>query len=358
MTEARIKSVSKEEEIQNRFRRDLHLEDKTSGGREEMDDLDAEDDIRLPYDTSEHSLSDHLRPDGPDETIDAPLRSVETGQQAEHQQRNGADDKHAPISLGLPISHAGQHSIEAEPAAATDAVVIPRDDSSRPALDQERHIGEETPPTTSTSAADSARLQEDEGRRESTEQHRLAAQEADAAAVRQRQAEESAREEAEQRVAEQRIRDKEDRDKRDAEARHEAEAAAEIQRQAEEYAQLLEAKRLREQEEEEKLAAEARRIQLEEEQRKQAEEEERQRRALEEQRRLEEERLKEEEHRRHQEEIRRIEAEKQEAERLLKEAIKQSLREGKQSGGIMLKGVCTSSAMGPRLIRSTSRFKR
>lgn len=279
MAEARIKSITQEEEIQNRFRRELHLDDRGGGAREVVvtqDDSDDDDDVRLPYDTSDHSVTDHLKGDDP-----ADQRSADVAGAAEPQSRSIADD--------------------------------------RPS-DNDAH----QPEPTSSSVQDSAGGHLTSDLQQRTEQISAVEQAAEA-----RRIQDAAEHEAH------RLQEEADR---------EAEAAARrLQQEAEEFAEREEARRIQEQEEQAVRAAEARRIQEEEEEsRRKLEEEEKLRIALEEQKRIEEQRLREEEERARQEEVRRVEEGKQAAERARKDSIKQSLLEGKQKGGIMLRGVSLS----------------
>ena len=326
MTEARIKSVSKEEEIQNRFRRDLHLDDGQAGEKEEVDDED--DDVRLPYDTSDHSVSDHLKHDGPDDTpntgntagpsMQIPRKPVDYGvidpdQRAAHTDTRPLEDSssHEPISESQvsPEVNVSEHT--RSPENRTGPAELDHDSSSQ--------------------------LLTEEGHREEEESRRLR-QEAEEEAVRQTQSDDLARQ-----VEAQRVQELQARERQEAEDRQRAEAAAELQRHAEEHALQKEAERQRELEEQERRDAEARRLREELERQRKEEEEEKLRLDLEEHRRLEQVRLAEEEARRKQEEERRIEAEKQEAERARKEGITKTLRDGKQNGGIMLRGVSRRS---------------
>jgi hypothetical protein len=336
MMEARIKSVEQEEEIQNRFRRGLNLDDKGPGAREEVDDLD--DDIRLPYDTSDHSVTDHLQADGADDepanqnaappNMQIPRKPVDYGMNdaddlnasgvdgdpvpsSNSQNSNGAAPPHEVLGTGL-ISEKGR--------AATAMVPL---GPVLPSLDENL----------------SDRLR-DEQRQHENEANQVDHQEAESA-ERHRQAEELARQ-----VDIQRQKEQEEQKRLEAEAQQRAEAAAELQRHAEEYALQQEAERLREQEErqrqqeeQERREAEVRRVQEELERQKKEEEEEKLRIALAEQHRMDQIRLAEEEARRRAEEESRIAAEKEEAERMRKEGIKQALRDGKQRGGVMLRGV-------------------
>jgi hypothetical protein len=284
MTEARLKSLTQEEEIQNRFRRDLHLDDRGNGAQEvvvtqEDEDEDDDDDMRLPYDTSDHSISDHLRGEsGAQEATSQDVQPIV-----------GADETtaHAQPPTTEPVE-----TQQREPTASHSAAPISseRKEVPGPQSGDERAIEEE--------------------------QMRIA------------------RELEVQRAKE--------------EAQHEEELAARrLQQEAEEFAERQEAQRIQEQEEQIAREAEARRLQEEEARRLQEEEarrrkdeeEEKSRVALEEQRRMDEIRLREEAERARLEQLRRIEEEKLAAERARKEGIKQTLLEGKRSGGVMLRGV-------------------
>lgn len=326
MTEARIKSVSKEEEIQNRFRRDLHLDDGQAGEKEEVDDED--DDVRLPYDTSDHSVSDHLKHDGPDDTPNS--------------------GNTAGPSMQIPRKPVDYGVIDPEQRAAHTDTRPLGDRSSREPLSEsqvspEVNVPEHTrEPENRTGPADldhnsSSQLLTEEGHREEEESRRLG-QEAEEGAVRQRQIDDLVRQ-----VEAQRVQELQAREKQETEDRQRAEAAVELQRHAEEYALQKEAERQCELEEQERRDVEARRLQEESERQRKEEEEEKLRLELEEHRRMEQVRLAEEEARRKDEDERRIEAEKQEAERARKEGITKTLRDGKQNGGIMLRGVSRRS---------------
>jgi hypothetical protein len=341
MMEARIKSVEQEEEIQNRFRRGLNLDDKSPGAREEVDDLD--DDIRLPYDTSDHSVTDHLQTDGADDVpadqnaappnMQIPRKPVDYGM-------NDAADLNASaveVDPGLgsntrTLNGAGQHdgTLDSGMMSKTEnasAAMIPLG-PVLPGLDEDL----------------SDRLR-DEQRQHGNEANQVNNQEVESA-ERHRRAEELARQ-----VELQRMKEQEEQQRLEAEAQQRAAAAAELQRHAEEYALQKEAERLREeeerqrqQEEQERREAEARRVQEELERQRREEEEEKLRIALEEQHRMDQIRLAEEEARRRAEEEKRIAAEKEEAERVRKEGIKQALRDGKQRGGVLLRGVRLSNS--------------
>jgi hypothetical protein len=336
MMEARIKSVEQEEEIQNRFRRGLNLDDKGPGAREEVDDLD--DDIRLPYDTSDHSVTDHLQADGADDepanqnsaptNMQIPRKPVDYGlNDANDLNTSGVDGEPVPSSNAPNSNGAGppHEVLESGPISekGKEATAMVPLGPVLPSLDEDL----------------SDRLR-DEQRQHENEVNQVDHQEAESA-DRHRQAEELARQ-----VEVQRMKEQEEQKRLEAEAHERAEAAAELQRHAEEYALQKEAGRLREeeerlrqQEEQERREAEARRVQEELERQRKEEEEEKLRIALEEQHRMDQIRLAEEEARRRAEEESRIAAEKEEAERVRKEGIKQALRDGKQRGGVMLRGV-------------------
>ena len=337
MTEARIKSVEQEEEIQNRFRRDLNLDDKNPEAREEVDDLD--DDIRLPYDTSDHSVTDHLPTDEADDVptnqdaaplnMQIPRKPVDYGlTDIENHDVNPVSSSNAqdPDGAGLPDS--GTISEKAR----VDTAMVPLG-PPLPKLDEDL----------------SNRLR-DEQRQHENDNIQVDRQEAESA-DRQRQADELAKQ-----VEFQRTKEQEEQKRLEAEALQRAAAAAELQRHAEEYALQKEAERLREQEEhqrqqeeQERQEAEARRVQEELERQRKDEEEEKLRIALEEQHRMDQIRLAEEEARRKTEEANRIAAEKEEAERVRKEGITQALRDEKQRGGVMLRGVGLSTHIQQRL---------
>lgn len=335
MTEARIKSVEQEEEIQNRFRRDLNLDDKNPEAREEVDDLD--DDIRLPYDTSDHSVTDHLPTDGADDVpakqdaaplnMQIPRKPVDYGlTDPENHDANPVSSSNARDSDGAGLPHEVLDSSKISEKAQVDTAMVPLG-PPLPKLDEDL----------------SNRLR-DEQRQHETENIQVDHQEAESA-DQQRQADELARQ-----VEIQRMKEQEEQKRLEAEALQRAAAAAELQRHAEEYALQKEAERLREQEEhhrqqeeQERQEAEARRIQEELERQRRDEEEEKLRIALEEQHRMDQIRLAEEEARRRTEEANRIAAEKEEAERVRKEGITQALRDEKQRGGVMLRGVGLST---------------
>jgi hypothetical protein len=279
MAEARIKSITQEEEIQNRFRRELHLDDRGAGAREVVvtqDDSDDDDDVRLPYDTSDHSVTDHLKGDDP---ADQPTADVVGA--AEPQSRSIADDRPSDNDAQQPEPTSSSVQESAGRHLASD-------------------LQQQTDQLSAVEQAAEARRVQDAAEHEA---HRL-----------------------------------------QMEADREAETAARrLQQEAEEFAEREEARRIQVQGEQAARDAEARRIQEEEEEsRRKLEEEEKLRIALEEQKRIEEQRLREEEERARQEEVRRVEEEKQATERARKDSIKQSLLEGKQKGGIMLRGVSLS----------------
>jgi len=334
MTEARIKSVEQEEEIQNRFRRGLNLDDKGPEAREEVDDLD--DDIRLPYDTSDHSVTDHLQTDQADDepanqnaappNMQIPRKPVDYGlNDVNNRDASGVgvepiSSSNAPISNGVGYHEETLDSGKMSEKAKADTAMVPLG-PVLPRLDEDL----------------SDRLR-DEQRQQENEDSQVDLQES---AERHRQADELAHQ-----VQVQRVKEQEEQKRLEVEAQQRAAAAAELQRHAEEYALQKEAERLREEEEhriqqheQEMREAEARRIQEELERQRKEEEEEKLRIALEEQHRMDQIRLAEEEAKRRAEEERRIAAEKEEAERVRKEGIKQALRDGKQRGGVMLRGV-------------------
>jgi hypothetical protein len=358
MLEARIKSMTQEEEIQNRFRRDLHVDEKGPGAQEEVNDLD-DDDVRLPYDTSDHSVSDHLKLDGVDEnpedhkatpSMQIPRKSVDyalndVNSCAPHgavpadliEDSNGTIPAEAGLhhrTTGSGLSSA-DNTLDASTVASESVDATDAGDATEAVPSKlEEHL--------------SARLRDDQ-RHFREEERDTAGREADLAQVqRQQQAEELARQ-----VAVQRLHEMKEQERLETEAHHRAQAAAELQRHAEEYARQKEAERLQEQaeqerrdadarrkkEEQERQEAEDRRVQEELRRKRKDEEEETLRLALEEQHRMDQIRVAEEEARRKEEERRRIEAERQEAERVRKEGIKQTLRDGKQRGGVMLRGV-------------------
>jgi len=339
MTEARIKSVEQEEEIQNRFRRGLNLDDKGPEAREEVDDLD--DDIRLPYDTSDHSVTDHLQTDEADDepanqnaappNMQIPRKPVDYGlNDVNNHDASGVDvdpvlNSNAQMTNGAGHHEETLHSRMISERGRADTEMVPLG-PVLPRLDEDI----------------SDRLREEQ-RQPENEASQVDRQEAESA-ERDRQAEHLARQ-----VEVQRLKEQEEQERLDIEARERAAAAAELQRHAEEYALQKEAERLREEEEhrrqqheQEMREAEARRIQKELERQRKEEEEEKLRIALEEQHRMDQIRLAEEEAKRREEEERRIVAEKKEAERVRKEGIKQALRDGKLRGGVMLRGVGSS----------------
>jgi len=331
MTEARIKSVTQEEEIQNRFRRGLHLDDKSAGQREEVNDLD--DDVGLPYDTSDHSVSDHLKNHELEEStigqkdttaiMQIPRKPVDYGLgDADQNEINGVIPSDPIQRVDNPMATISR-APEEQTVTATNPDDTNADHTTLPMDPEPVGIEEDI----------SARLR-DEQRYQSDEKTRLTGHDGVAEALHQQQAEELSRE-----VEPQRLRQQEEQARLEIEARQKADAAAELQRHAEEFAIQKEAERLREQENQERLDAEARRVQEELERQRKDEEEEKLRLALEEQHRMDQIRLAEEETRRREEELKRIEAEKREAERARKQGIKQALTEGKQRGGVMLRGV-------------------
>lgn len=296
--EARAKSLTQEEEIQNRFRRDLHLDDQGPGAREVVDlNDDPEDDIRLPYDVSDDRLSDKVK----DET---------TGE-------GGAAAVPAALQLGQPIA-------PAEPAPAPGAVA----DTS----DALRSISQPDANPATAAAVTAKRSDSPIGAQPDSPEAQRAP-----IVVTGENAPQSVETKSDLAAEEAELRAKEAALERQAEAEV-ARQAQEAEYQREEEARILreaDERRAREQEEARVKAEQER----EEEARRKEEEEEKLRIALEEQRQIEQARLEAEEKRQREEEERRIEAEKQEAERVRKESIKQSLREGKNSGGVMLRGV-------------------
>lgn len=331
-TEARMKSVSQEEEIQNRFRRDLHLDD-SAGASPPVVDLndDTEEDLRLPYDVSEDHLSDK-------HTDGAPNRASKD------------QGMTAGVVLGPPIGAVGGASPE-----AMEADDRPQQDTgevsgtpSMPAVDQE-----DEREALSTALVHSKENPVDDPTTGGSNHRGLDEIESSAPeppAVRAREVEEDRQEEERRLRAEEEAdrRAQEDEDERKRIAAEEAERARKQTEEAERLrleAEEAERARLRAEserkEEEARLfrEAEERRLREEEEARRKEEEEEKLRLALEEQKRIEAVRAREEEERRRVEEERRVVAEKTEAERVRKESIKQSLLGGKSSGGIMLRGV-------------------
>lgn len=334
MTEARIRSVEQEEEIQNRFRRGLHLDERGSGDKEEVDDLD--DDVRLPYDTSDHSVSDHLKQD---EVEDA-----------------STDQKTAPPAMQIPRKPV-DYGIATTDRRDTNGSVPPnpvRHSEVEPiigehdggAMKSSVRSGEDMPETVNgakapvdTSVPEHTMLKEDLSARLRDEQRH---QEEEVAATRRQQG----ADDMAQQVEAQRVKEQRERERLEVESRQRAAAAAELQRHAEEHARQKEAERLREQEElqrqqeeQQRQEAESRRIREEIERQRKDEEEEKLRIALEEQHRMDQIRLVEEEARRKAEEEQRIAAEKEKAERVRKEGVRQALKDGKQRGGVMLRGV-------------------
>lgn len=297
-TEARIKSLTQEEEIQNRFRRDLHLEDSGPSSRQQTESIDDPDeDLRLPYDVSDENLSDHHADREPVSRSDSIPQAMKLGRPL----AVVGDVLHTPTRDPEPSHHDSRNVLDSD--------VIDTEEGTRRAEPEIRSQEE-------LLAGEQEEQKAAEGQLYPEEQDRLA-QEAEIEANRAREAE-SARLAEEEQL---RVREEE----------------ARLARQAEDD----ERKRVAEQE---RLAKEAEELQLREAEdaRRKVEEEKQLRIALEEQRLIEEARLREEETRRLAEEKRQLEAEKLEVERLRKEGIKQSLQEGKSSGGIMLRGVSTN----------------
>ena len=315
--EARIKSVNQEEEIQARFRRDLYVDDSGPSSQRIDDGVDdQEEDLRLPYDMSDdqHSNSGHVANQDPES------RAAEEIPQA--------------LQLGRPLSgHAADRQVSndvPDPASQDDSTVRAAD-----VVDTE----DEARQAENDNNAEEERVaREHEESRHLEEQRRLEEerQAAEAEASRTRELEDQRRRDEEEAL---RIREEEEYRVREQEEQRLRQA------EEDERARVVEEERVARE-------AEARRIQEEEDARRKEEEEEKLRKALEEQRRMEEARLREEEVRRQEEEARRVEAEKQEAERVRKESIKQTLREGKTNGSVMLRGV---SVLLPCRMRSNAK---
>lgn len=352
-SEARIKSLTQEEEIQARFRRDLYVNDSgpsshdagvvAGGGTMDSTD-DQEEDLRLPYDMSDDGHSDHI---------------------TDKEQNTTGDDIPQALQLGKPVGTRTEdgrvlYSEENQPRQDTGDVmesdVLDTEEEARRAeneinLEDDR-VGKKQ--EHESGGLELAQREAEESREREMEEARLAEEQKN---VRLREEEEHRA-----RLAEEKERQRLEEEDRIRSQAAEDERMRLLQEEERLRMQAIEDERNR-LAEEERLAkeAEAKRVQEEEDARQKEEEEEKQRIAqkeqrlieearlreeeetlriaLEEQKRIEEARLREEEIRRKEEEERRIEAEKQEAERARKEGIKQSLREGKANGGVMLRGV-------------------
>lgn len=324
-TEARIKSLSQEEEIQSRFRKDLHLDEFGTTDRTAVNlNDDTEEELRLPYDVSDERLSEHAH--------------------GKREVTEGSDVIPAALHLGKPIdistNGASQSPVADERTRQSShevadsvayAMYDPRDTVPASSVGlfgaATRHpphqdeVSSDHEGRNLAAAAETAHPEEAEEDRRRPEEQALALAEEEESTRRAREAEDAERTRVEEEEAER--------------SRLEGEETARQERLRAED----EARRAREAEARRILEEEERRILEEEEARQKEEEEEKLRIALEEQRRIEEARLREEEERQRVEEEHRVRAEKEEAERIRKDNIKQSLLDGKSSGGVMLRGV-------------------